>query len=56
MPDKSFLAWPFFDEAHRRLKDLLDPWVLAEAAPHEHEERDIDPLCRQFVTRLGKAG
>ena len=56
MPDKSFLAWPFFDEAHRRLKDLLDPWVLAEAAPHEHEERDIDALCRHFVTRLGEAG
>jgi len=56
MPDTSFLAWPFFDEAHRRLKDRLDPWVAAEIAPHEHDEHDVDALCRHFVARLGEGG
>jgi acyl-CoA dehydrogenase len=56
MPDKSFLAWPFFDEAHRRLKARLDPWVAAEIAPREHDERDVDALCRDFVGQLGEGG
>ncbi|HEY6334910.1 MAG TPA: acyl-CoA dehydrogenase family protein, partial [Alphaproteobacteria bacterium] len=56
MPDKSFLAWPFFDEAHRRLKARLDPWVAAEIALREHDEQDVDALCRDFVSQLGAGG
>ena len=56
MPDKSFLAWPFFDEAHRRLKARLDPWVAAEIASREHDEQDVDALCRDFVRQLGAGG
>jgi acyl-CoA dehydrogenase len=56
MPDTSFLAWPFFDEAHRRLKARLDPWVAAEIAPYEHDDHDVDERCRDFVARLGEGG
>ncbi|HLI12184.1 MAG TPA: acyl-CoA dehydrogenase family protein [Alphaproteobacteria bacterium] len=56
MADASFLAWPFFDEAHRRLKARLDPWAAAEIAPYEHDEHDVDALARRFVERLGTAG
>lgn len=56
MPDQSFLGWPFFDEAHRRLKAQLDHWVAAKVAPRAHEERDVDALVRYFVERLGAAG
>jgi acyl-CoA dehydrogenase len=56
MADTSFLAWPFFDAAHRALKAELDPWVDAEIAPDEHDEGDVDALCRSLVARLGAAG
>ncbi len=56
MSDKSFLAWPFFDEAHRRLKARLDAWVAAELAPHEHDEGEAETLVRRLVARLGEAG
>jgi alkylation response protein AidB-like acyl-CoA dehydrogenase len=56
MADKSFLDWPFFDEAHRRLKAKLDPWVADEIAPHEHEEVDVDALSGRFVRQLGDGG
>ncbi|HKO08157.1 MAG TPA: acyl-CoA dehydrogenase family protein, partial [Alphaproteobacteria bacterium] len=56
MADKSFLAWPFFDEAHRRLKARLDAWVGAELAPHEHDEGEAETLVRRLVARLGEAG
>jgi len=56
MADKSFLAWPFFDEAHRRLKARLDEWVAAELAPGEHDEGEAETLVRRLVARLGEAG
>jgi acyl-CoA dehydrogenase len=56
MPDRSFLAWPFFDEAHRALAARLEAWTAAEIAPHEHDERDVDALSRRFVAMLGDGG
>jgi len=56
MADKSFLAWPFFDEAHRRLKARLDAWVAAELAPREHDEGEAETLVRRLVARLDEAG
>jgi acyl-CoA dehydrogenase len=56
MADKSFLAWPFFDEAHRRLKARLDAWVAAELAPHEHDEGEAEAVVRRLVAHLGEAG
>lgn len=56
MPDRSFLAWPFFEEKHRHLKAELDPWVASEIGPFEKEGHDIDAQCRELVARLGAAG
>ncbi|MBI3452045.1 MAG: acyl-CoA dehydrogenase family protein [Rhodospirillales bacterium] len=56
MPDRSFLAWPFFDGVHRDLAAKLDAWTVREIAPHEHDESDIDALTRRFVKLLGDGG
>jgi acyl-CoA dehydrogenase len=56
MPDRSFLAWPFFDDGHRSLASDLDAWTAAEIAPHEHDEHDVDTLSRRFVGMLGDGG
>lgn len=57
MADRSFLSWPFFEDAHRYLAGELDAWAAREAAPLAHEgERDVDGACRTLVRRLGEAG
>lgn len=60
MADRSFLAWPFFDDGHRRLERELSQWV-ADALPGliEHDEGDLDAVyacCRRLVRALGHAG
>jgi alkylation response protein AidB-like acyl-CoA dehydrogenase len=54
VPDKTYLSWPFFDERHRALQACADAW----AAEHlrEHDERDVDAVCRGLVKALGAAG
>jgi acyl-CoA dehydrogenase len=54
MADRSFLAWPFFEERHRRFAAELDAW--AEQAIRGHDESDIDAATRHLVRRLGEAG
>src|SRR6476469_5501087 len=54
MADKSFLAWPFFDERHRELANKLEKWC--EATIHDAEASDEDYACRATVAELGKAG
>src|SRR5438128_980707 len=56
MPDRSFLAWPFFDDGHRALAAALDAWTTREIAPHEDDEGDVDTLSRRFVALLGDGG
>ena len=56
MPDRTFLAWPFFDDAHRALAERLDAWAAKEIAPHEHDEHDVDALSARFVKMLGASG
>jgi acyl-CoA dehydrogenase len=56
MADRTFLAWPFFDDAHRALAEKLDAWTAREIAPHEHDESDVDALSARFVRMLGDAG
>ncbi len=56
MPDRSFLAWPFFDDAHRALASRLAAWTATEIAPHQEDEHDVDALTTQFVAALGAGG
>lgn len=54
MADRTFLDWPFFDDAHRRLAADLETWCEAELG-HCHGN-DIDAECRALVRRLGDGG
>ena len=60
MADRSFLAWPFFDDGHRALERDLSQWA-ADTLPAllEHDERDLDAVyacCARLVRTLGQAG
>jgi acyl-CoA dehydrogenase len=54
MPDRTFLAWPFFEERHRELAAKLEDWC--QAVIHDAEPSDPDEACRSTVVELGKAG
>ena len=60
MTDRSFLDWPFLDDAHRALAAEAEAWAGEVIAPLEHEEpRDddaLDALCRRFVGLLADGG
>jgi acyl-CoA dehydrogenase len=55
VPDRTFLAWPFFAEAHRDLAARLGEWAGRElsAVPHGG---DVDATCRDLVRRLAEGG
>ena len=56
MPDRSFLAWPFFDERHAALADEVERFA-ADALPDVDEDAaDVDATCRTLVAHLAKAG
>ena len=55
MPDLAHLAWPFFDEAHRRFGQELAVWA-EERVEHHVDHRDVDRSCRNLVRALGEAG
>ncbi|HEX6112484.1 MAG TPA: acyl-CoA dehydrogenase family protein, partial [Geminicoccaceae bacterium] len=56
MPDRSFLAWPFFDERHAALADEVERFA-ADALPGVDEDAaDVDATCRTLVAHLAKAG
>jgi acyl-CoA dehydrogenase len=53
MPDRSFLAWPFFEPRHRDFAEALDQWC-GRNLPVDHS--DTDAACRALVAALGEAG
>ena len=53
MADRSFLAWPFFEDRHRDHAVRLEEWCAANL-PVAHE--DVDAACRELVAALGKGG
>jgi acyl-CoA dehydrogenase len=53
MPDRSFLAWPFFEERHRAWAESLEAWC-AKNLPVAHG--DVDTACRELVAMLGTGG
>jgi acyl-CoA dehydrogenase len=48
--DEAFLAWPFFEERHRRLARELQALELPE------QSACVADSCRELVRRLGQAG
>jgi len=54
MADRSFLAWPFFEERHRALAAELEAWC--ETTIHDPEAADPDEACRSLVAELGSEG
>lgn len=53
MSDRTFLNWPFFEERHRVLVEMLEAWAAAHL-PVDHG--DVDGACRGLVVALGEAG
>jgi acyl-CoA dehydrogenase len=54
--DGSYLSWPFFDDAHRRMAGELSRWAARELEPLTHGHVDTDATCREIVRRLGAGG
>ena len=54
MVDKTFLAWPFFDDKHRILAQQLDDWASQNLVTIDHS--DTDQACRNLVATLGAGG
>src|SRR5689334_11774026 len=55
MTDRSFLAWPFFDESHRDLEaEVLD--FARNEVPGLVDHHDPDQSCRKLVAALGESG
>jgi acyl-CoA dehydrogenase len=48
--EEAYLAWPFFEERHRRLARELQAFRIPE------EESSVDSKCRTLVRELGRAG
>ncbi len=55
MADKSFLAWPFFDRAHRDLKSMVEEFAET-VVPPLIDHHDADGSCRKLVAALGESG
>lgn len=54
-PQLAHLAWPFFDEAHRKFGPALTDWAGQKV--HQHiDHADVDRSCRSLVRALGEAG
>jgi len=57
MPDRTFLAWPFFEPPHRSLADALEAWAQREIRPHDdHDIAATDRATVDLVRRLGSGG
>ena len=51
MSDRSFLNWPFFDEAHRDFAGAFKQWVAQQEGG---DEADADESCRRWVRALAE--
>jgi acyl-CoA dehydrogenase len=53
MVDRSFLAWPFFEDRHRSWADALETWAQQNPFPHSH---DLDGDCARILKMLADGG
>jgi acyl-CoA dehydrogenase len=57
MPDRTYLRWPFLDDAHRERAAALEAWAASELRDlGEPGEADLDDHCRDLVARLAEGG
>lgn len=60
MADKTFLAWPFFDDGHRNLAGELEAWAANALPPllkgSEDSSDAVYSCVGRLVAELGKAG
>ena len=57
MADRSYLRWPFLEDAHRARAEALEAWASAElGALGEPAEAELDDHCRDLVARLADGG
>lgn len=56
MADRSYLAWPFFDERHRALAAQLDAFGRDTLEPRASDHDDADALTKEFARMLAAAG
>ena len=54
MRDASWLDWPFFDDAHRKLAHDVDAWCEKSLGDVDHH--DADAACKKLVKAMGQAG
>ena len=55
MSDKTYLDWPFFDDAHRALARELDAWC-ADRLGGGIDHSNVDRACNDLVALLGESG
>ena len=63
MADRTYLDWPFFDDAHRALALEVAAWRDRELTssrgssdPRNQHDQDPAAACRAYVSQLGAAG
>jgi acyl-CoA dehydrogenase len=49
------LAWPFFNDVHRKVAADLATWAGLEMTPRADHTSDVDAVCRTIVKQLGEA-
>jgi acyl-CoA dehydrogenase len=54
MPDESFLAWPFFEAAHKDVRAEAQAFARGRL-PSLVDHHDVDGTCRRIVAALGQA-
>jgi acyl-CoA dehydrogenase len=57
MADRSYLRWPFLDDAHRERAEAIAAWAASELSDlAEPAESELDDHCRDLVARLADGG
>tara|TARA_R110001606_G_scaffold182985_4_gene329615 strand:- start:3645 stop:4817 length:1173 start_codon:yes stop_codon:yes gene_type:complete len=57
MADRSYLDWPFLEDAHRELATLAGGWAERRFGPHGFATHDdVDGDCRAILKALGESG
>ncbi|WP_417493476.1 acyl-CoA dehydrogenase family protein [Maricaulis sp.] len=57
MADRSYLDWPFLEDAHRELARFAGGWAESRFGTHGFDGHDdVDADCRTILKALGEAG